>query len=86
MGFQLELKNSTVDLKVQDPSYGHSPKILVAHKSKKENWKLDQSNGWYDFEVTSDQDPDLFIKYAGHIENGKASITDPLMGGENILA
>ena len=86
IGFQLELKNSPVNLKVQDPSYGHTAKTLAANKSKKESWKLDKSNGWYDFEITSDQDPDLFIKYAGHIENGKPSITDPLMGGENILA
>ncbi|GGE27649.1 phosphocholine-specific phospholipase C [Sphingobacterium cellulitidis] len=83
-GFQITISKSKVGLKVQDPSYGHTSKEFAANRKVKQAWNLEKSQGWYDFEITSDQNPDLFIKYAGHIENGKPSSTDPLMGEGNI--
>jgi phospholipase C len=39
-----------------------------------------RSNGWYDLSVTSDQDPSFARRFAGHVENGKASTSDPAIG------
>ena len=41
---------------------------------------LSQSHGWYDFSVLADGDVDIAYRYAGHIETGKASFSDSLMG------
>jgi len=44
---------------------------------------LSKSFGWYDFTITA-AGVEIFNKrYAGHVETGQASKTDPLMG--NVL-
>ena len=49
---------------------------------KAEAWTvpLSASGNWYDFEVTSSTDPTFLRRYAGHIETGAPSISDPLIG------
>jgi len=37
--------------------------------------------GWYDFVITADTDPDFEDRFAGHVETGQNSFSDPLMGG-----
>ena len=37
--------------------------------------------GWYDLRVTQAGDPDFAVELAGHVENGQASISDPVLGG-----
>jgi phospholipase C len=44
-------------------------------------WSLGRTRGWYDLVVTVQGDPAFEYRYAGHLENGKASISDPGMGG-----
>lgn len=44
---------------------------------------LATSHGWYDFSLLVDGDPYTLYRYAGHVETGKASFTDPLMGQMN---
>jgi len=39
-----------------------------------------KSEGWYDIEITCSEDHAVKFCYAGHIETGKSSKTDPLMG------
>jgi len=41
---------------------------------------LKASYGWYDFEIKSDADPLFAQRFAGRIETGKESYTDPVMG------
>jgi phospholipase C len=41
---------------------------------------LNLSFGWYDFEIKSDADPLFTQRFAGRIETGKESYTDPVMG------
>jgi phospholipase C len=41
---------------------------------------LSGSFGWYDFSVTSDADPQWLRRAAGHVETGRASRTDPMIG------
>lgn len=64
---------------------------MIAYKKDKPLYKLrsgrdvvinlEDSYGWYDLEVTSDHDPSFYQRFAGHVETGNASHTDPLMGG-----
>jgi phospholipase C len=44
-------------------------------------WPLARTRGWYDLVVTVQGDPNFTYRYAGHLENGEDSISDPLMGG-----
>ena len=44
-------------------------------------WQLHPFNGWYEIAVTVLEDRQLEYRFAGHLENGKDSFTDPLMGG-----
>jgi phospholipase C len=50
-------------------------------RSTTRNWSLARTHGWYDLLVTVAGDADFAWRYAGHVENGEESITDPLMGG-----
>lgn len=78
--FHIECIRSTMTLVIKDPSYTNFSKTIAKTKNMKERWNLEKSNGWYDFEITSTEDPNLYVRFAGHVENGKSSITDPLMG------
>lgn len=42
---------------------------------------LSKSHQWYDFTVSIDGENRFKRRYAGHVETGKASFTDPYMGG-----
>ncbi len=44
-------------------------------------WPLDSSFGWYDLTITVDSDAMFEQRLAGHVETGKDSMTDPLIGG-----
>jgi phospholipase C len=37
--------------------------------------------GWYDFLITTDADPGFQYHFAGHVETGKDSASDPALGG-----
>jgi phospholipase C len=77
----VEVQWSGVDLQLIDCSYGtFKPKVLKQAAQKLVEVDCSESKGWYDVEVTSPEDPQLKLRYAGHIETGKSSYTDPLMG------
>jgi phospholipase C len=42
---------------------------------------LNKSSNWYDVSIKIKDNKIFERRYAGHVETGKASITDPLMGG-----
>ena len=42
--------------------------------------ELSGSGAWYDFSVTLDGDEDFLRRYAGRVETGRHSISDPAMG------
>jgi phospholipase C len=42
---------------------------------------LERTRGWYDLVVTVQGDPEFAYRYAGHLETGEPSISDPGMGG-----
>ncbi|WP_432383327.1 phosphocholine-specific phospholipase C [Duganella sp. P38] len=41
---------------------------------------LARSYGWYDYSIASDADPQWLRRVAGHVETGRASRTDPVIG------
>ena len=41
---------------------------------------LKDSSRWYDVLITVSSDPSFVRHYAGHVENGRDSISDPLIG------
>ena len=45
------------------------------------DWSLEEFQGWYDLVITVEQDPTFEYRFAGHVETGRESISDPAMGG-----
>ncbi|MET7396097.1 phosphocholine-specific phospholipase C [Dactylosporangium sp. NPDC005572] len=78
----LELTNtgsSRVELSVTD-RYGSPRRRLTLRpgETRAEDWSVRKTRGWYGLTLTA---PGFEAEYAGHIENGADSITDPLLGG-----
>ena len=48
-------------------------------------WTLTHLLGWYDFVVTVNGDSIFQYQFAGHVETGQDSISDPAMGGMRYL-
>jgi len=44
-------------------------------------WNVERFGGWYELVVTVVEDSQFEYRVAGHLEDGKDSISDPLMGG-----
>ncbi|MFD1629265.1 phosphocholine-specific phospholipase C [Pseudopedobacter beijingensis] len=83
-GFVLDKISKDVTLLIEDKSYGYEMRVFNTGKAEKQVWELKKSGGWYDFEIRSKDNPGFVYRYAGHIETGGPSITDPLMGGEQL--
>jgi phospholipase C len=45
-----------------------------------DSWDLRASHNWYDFSVTCPEAPGFLRRFAGHGEDGKPSLSDPLLG------
>lgn len=45
------------------------------------HWSLKRTAGWYDIVATADGDTSFRVQFAGHVESGEDSISDPAMGG-----
>jgi phospholipase C len=48
-----------------------------------QQWELEDSGNWYDFEVSCDADPSYLRRIAGRVETGRHSVSDPAMGKPN---
>ena len=44
------------------------------------SWNLDASFGWYDFTITASSDSTFAQRFAGHLETGQDSVSDPAIG------
>lgn len=81
----LILKNNEVQnlrFVIEDLSYKTGKKIVEVTKGKSVSVALDfsKSHAWYDFAVKIEGNNTFEQRYAGHIEIGKESFTDPAMG------
>ncbi len=45
-----------------------------------QHWELAASGQWYDCEVACDADPSYYRRFAGRVETGKHTVSDPAMG------
>ena len=55
--------------------------VKVAGKgAESRHWSLADSGQWYDFAVTCDSDPAFYRRFAGRVETGKHTVSDPAMG------
>ena len=71
-------------LEITDNAYKTGKHVLTVAANKRPSTlmlNLSKSFGWYDFTVRIKGNATFEKRYAGHVETGKASFTDPLMGG-----
>ena len=69
-------------IEITDNAYGIAKKTvqLNANSEKIVLFYLDKSYGWYDFSIKINGNDVFEKRYAGHVETGKESKSDPLMG------
>ena len=54
--------------------------LLAGGASRDERWMIASSAHWYDLSVTVAAEKDFLQRFAGHIETGAASLSDPALG------
>ena len=74
--------NKDLKVLITDNAYGSQEKMIVLKKGKsiKSIIETQKSGGWYDFTISIVDDNSFAQRYAGRVETGKHSISDPLMG------
>jgi len=73
-----------LQIKLSDQAYKRADQNILLDKEKAEAHAildLSNSNGWYDYTVQVNGFPAYMQRFAGHVENGKESTSDPYMGG-----
>jgi phospholipase C len=72
---------NTVTVMVADNSYGAATVAKTLAPGQKRSVLLDlhRSHGWYDFTVKA-EGVESAAHFAGRVETGRSSFTDPLMG------
>lgn len=81
----LELQNTdtqNLQVEIEDLSYKTGIKVIDVPKGKTVTITLNlhKSHQWYDFSVRIKGKSTFERRYAGHVETGKESFTDPAMG------
>ena len=82
---KLLIKNEgskAISFQVNDLAYkkGIIKKTIAANGEDTIVLDLKSSFGWYDFEITANTFASFSQRFAGRIETGKETYTDPLMG------
>ncbi|MCW2263159.1 MULTISPECIES: phosphocholine-specific phospholipase C [Sphingobacterium] len=83
---QLNFHNSSAEerkLTIKDASYQQQSKAIILKPNEKKSIvvALSASHGWYDLVIEATGFPNWLERFAGHVETGQVSKTDPLMGG-----
>ncbi|SHM59758.1 phospholipase C [Chitinophaga jiangningensis] len=68
---------------IADNAYGNKSisRTLAANATEQVVLPLGKSHGWYDFTVKAEGFNQFAQRFAGRVETGKESVTDPFMGG-----
>lgn len=76
------LSDRAMQLTITDNSYGQPLKTVTLKKGKYKQLVIptQESGFWYDFTIGITNEPLFAQHYAGRVETGKQSISDPLMG------
>jgi len=84
-GIELRIANpsaDTLNVTILDQYTGKKVTFGInAGRAERRYFSLDQFSGWYDFLITVASDSGIEYHFAGHVETGKDSISDPLLGG-----
>ncbi len=74
--------NQSLTVEITDNAYksGSHKKVLAAMSSASIVLDLSKSFAWYDFSVKVKSNKVFEKRYAGHVETGMPSISDPVMG------
>jgi phospholipase C len=84
--FRIGLHNDgskPLSLEVASTAYLDAPPRLhrlAPGKFVMDDWDLSASHNWYDFVVTCAEAPSFQRRLAGHCEDGRPSLSDPLLG------
>jgi phospholipase C len=62
---------------VVPPNTGRAGNLAAVEQA---GWNVAGNGHWYDIEISSADDPTYLRRYAGHIETGAPSVSDPLIG------
>ena len=84
-GNSLTLTSDTpLPLIIRDETYGQADRslTLMAGQSQSLSFNLAASGQWYDISVNGG---DFNHRFAGHIETGQPSVTDPALGGPAVM-
>lgn len=66
--------------RIEDPRLRQVTLAIGAGQSASARWALGASDNWYALRVVADGLADFAHEYAGHVETGRASHTDPAIG------
>jgi phospholipase C len=84
IGITLSLRNSSgtpARVRIADAHTKNATVLdLASGDTLERTWPLDSSFGWYDLTITVDSDAAFEQRFAGHVETGKDSLTDPRIG------
>ena len=50
---------------------------IAPGKTLEDRWSLAPDSRWFDISITQDSAPKFLRRFAGHVENGKPSTSDP---------
>ena len=83
---RVSIKNrgkQSLELKLVSDKYEKKSTDLSLKPSASESLTVDTSSGrgWYDFSILSPTQIGFIVRYAGRLETGSDSISDPFMGG-----
>ncbi len=69
-------------ISINDNSYntGNQTKIIAAGTKMSVVLNLSKNHNWYDFSIKLKDYHDFEERFAGHVETGEVTKTDPLMG------
>lgn len=88
-GYHLQVQlhntgNESIIVQLQGRSYHKQQQQvqLPPHSKRTVQWNCKTSHGWYDFHISIPGHPAFGKHYAGRLETGAHSYSDPLMGGE----
>lgn len=73
-----------ISVQITDEIYkNNSPKVISLRPKQQSKLVMDLKNSasWYDILIKVNNAPGFIRHYAGHVETGKASVTDPFMAG-----
>ncbi len=79
--WHLKVDGVKEDFLIKDLGYGLKDTLHKAGRTKVFSFDLQDSHGWYDFLVRPVSNEQITYRFAGHVDHGKSSRTDPLMGG-----